>query len=240
LALNTSGNVWFWGRNLYGQLGNGNPNTISTPPTYNYNMAPTQITGLSNITAISTSDYGCLALNTSGNVWFWGLNQYGQDGSGNTNTATAPSNLNYYMTPNQIPGLTNITAISMFIAGCLALDTTGNVWFWGYNSNGQLGNGNTNTVTAPSNINYYITPTIVSGLPAITAISIHNSGCLALDTTGNVWFWGKNDKGQLGNINPNSATTSFTYYNCYMTPTQITGLSNITSISINTYGCLAL
>jgi alpha-tubulin suppressor-like RCC1 family protein len=239
-AVDSSGNVWFWGWNGYGIMGNGNTNSATPSPTTNFTMSPTKITDLSNITAVSNGSIGGLAIDSSKNVWFWGKNVYGQLGNGNTNTTSAPSTNMYYMTPTQITGLSNITAISAEVSKCLALDTSGNVWFWGVNTYGILGNGNTNTTSAPSTNNYYMTPTQITGLSNITAISIFAYGALALDTTGNVWFWGQNIRGWLGNNNPNSNSTAFTYYNCYMIPTQITGLSNISSISINRYACLAV
>ena len=243
IALDSSGFVWFWGYNGLGgmgQLGNGNTNSATPPSTSNFFMAPTKITGLSNITNISNGCYGCLAIDSSKNVWFWGSTG-GQLGNGNTNTATAPPTLNYYMTPTKITDLSNITAVSIGINACLAIDSSKNVWFWGRNATGQLGNGNTNTTAAPSTLNYYMTPTQITGLSNITAITINfMNSCLALDASGFVWFWGKNDQGQLGYTNSNSTSTAYTFYNCYMTPTIIPGLNNITNIVQGFYQCLAV
>ena len=255
LALDTNKNVWFWGNNYLGQLGNGGyssnsflPTQISglinvteiaistngclaldtrqkvkfwgqngngqmgTGVTTGGNPAPTDVSGLNNITAIAIEQYGCLALDTSQNVWFWGNNTNGQLGDASSNS---------YKIPTQVSGLTNITAIAIGQYGCLALDASKNVWFWGYNTKGQLGSGASNT---------YYAATPVSGLTNITAIAISTNGCLALNTSQKVKFWGNNSTGQLGN-------TTTTPSIC--TPTDVSGLSNITSIAIGTNGCLA-
>ena len=231
LALDASKNVWFWGNNVNGQLGNGATGSTLTPT-----KIPNGGNGFVNgtITAISIGGNGCLALDTTNNVWFWGNNFYGQLGSG---TASATS----YLTPTKIPnggnGFVNgtITAISINTNGCLALDTTKNVWFWGNNYNGQFGDG---TAGATS----YFTPTkipnggngFVNG--TITDIFIGPLVCLALDSNRNVWFWGNNFNGQLGSGNNGGNKT----------PTKIPNGANgfvngtITAISISDYGCLAL
>jgi alpha-tubulin suppressor-like RCC1 family protein len=230
LALDTTNNVWFWGNNIQGQLGNGGTGGNNSYLTST--KIPNGANGFVNgtITSISISNDGCLAIDISKNVWFWGNNSNGQLGNGTGGT-------NSYLTPTKIPNGANgfvngtITAISMGGQACLALDTSKNVWFWGNNGVGQLGNGANSAST-------YYTPTkipngsngFVNG--TITAISILGLGCLAIDTSKYVWFWGDNQSGHLGS-GTGSGTSSF------LTPTKISGLTNITAISIGT-GCLAL
>jgi alpha-tubulin suppressor-like RCC1 family protein len=229
LAVDTSKNVWFWGRNNSGQLGDGTASGYLTPT-----KIPNGANGFVNgtITTISIGYYGCLAVDTSKNVWFWGYNITGQLGDGTTSGYLTPTKI-----PNGANGFVNgtITAISISDYGCLALDTTMNVWFWGNNINGQLGDTTHSTI--------YLTPTkipngangFVNG--TITAISISQYyGCLALDTSMNVWFWGWNANGQLGDGNAGGGQP-------YLTPTKIAnGFVNGTITAISTsgqYGCLA-
>jgi alpha-tubulin suppressor-like RCC1 family protein len=70
----------------------------------------------------------------------------------------------------------------------LVLKTDGTVWSWGYNSNGECGNG-TNT--------YAETLVQVVGLNNVTAVSAGTSHSLALKSDGTVWAWGDNSKGNL-------------------------------------------
>jgi alpha-tubulin suppressor-like RCC1 family protein len=236
LALDTSNNVWFWGSNEYGQLGD----TTHSPTSY---LTPTKIPNGANgfvngtITNIYNGIYGCLALDTSNNVWFWGYNVTGQLGGGATSGYLTPTKI-----PNGANGFVNgtITACSISENGCLALDTTKNVWFWGNNYDGQLGNGTGGTIS-------YLTPTkipngsngFVNG--TITTISINSTfsqGFLAIDTSKYVWFWGNNINGQLGNATGGT--------NSYLTPTKIPNGANgfvngtITAVSIGAFGCLAI
>jgi alpha-tubulin suppressor-like RCC1 family protein len=242
LMIDTNKKVLFWGLNSHGQLGNNNPNSASTAfPFYNCYMSPTQVTDVSNITTINCTLYFCLAIDTDKNVWFWGTNVNGSLGVGNANANTTPTTNGYYMKPTRITDLSNITAIDSYSTGALGLDTNKNVWFWGRNSFGQLGNGNANTTAAPSTLNYYMKPTRITDLSNINAIVYSYAGCFSLDTIGNVWYCGLNSTGMLGNNNPNTTSTVFTYYNCYMKPTIITDLSNISSIKATNFGfgCLA-
>ena len=73
LAICTNQTVMAWGRNTFGELGNGN-NNISKVPVY--------VNSLTGITAISGGRYHSLALNTNGTVWAWGRNVDGGLGNG--------------------------------------------------------------------------------------------------------------------------------------------------------------
>src|ERR1019366_6325498 len=72
-ALATNGTVWTWGSGSHGELGNG---------TTTHSYTPTQVTGLTNITAISAGWFHILALRADGTVWDWGNNSNGELGDG--------------------------------------------------------------------------------------------------------------------------------------------------------------
>ncbi|TNJ64572.1 hypothetical protein FE784_20050, partial [Paenibacillus hemerocallicola] len=80
----------------------------------------------------------------------------------------------------------------------LALDAAGNIWTWGGDTEGELGDGAGDT--GPTYIPAKLT-VVDSGTPVIfTQISAGLKHALALDTNGNMWAWGNNTEGQLGNI----------------------------------------
>jgi alpha-tubulin suppressor-like RCC1 family protein len=112
LALDVGGNVWAWGFNSTGQLGDG---TVKSRPT------PELVHNLDRVIAIAAGVAHSLALRADGTVRAWGANGRGQLGDGSTNQ---------HELPIQVPMLSSIVAIA---AGehSLALHSSGTVWAWG-------------------------------------------------------------------------------------------------------------
>lgn len=121
-----SNSLWAWGRNNFGQLGDGT-NTNS--------LIPIEVTELIDIVSAEAGYYHTSVLKTDGSVWAWGQNTYGQLGNGTNINQTSPI---------KALGLPKIVALSSGTYHVLALDCTGNVWAWGYNGYGQLGDDTTN------------------------------------------------------------------------------------------------
>ncbi|MDR0945755.1 MAG: hypothetical protein LBM66_06315 [Bifidobacteriaceae bacterium] len=180
-ALNTNGQVYAWGLNGYGELGDGTRNERDTPEL---------IPGLTDITQITAAGGGAVfALNKDGQVYAWGWNGTGELGDGTTTD---------HHTPEQVPGLTDITQITAGYEAAYALNKDGQVYAWGINDFGQLGDGTTTD-------NY--TPQLIPGLTGITQITANVASTYALDTNGQVYAWGWNMCGQLGD---GTTTDSYT------------------------------
>lgn len=141
LGLMGNGTVWAWGENAWGQLGDGT--TITTGCHCNPN--PVQVSGLTNITAISGAAAHSVAMSTDGTVWSWGRNIEGELGNGTTSLS---SNL-----PVQVSGLTNVVAIAGSNYATHAVKEDGTVWGWGRNNFAQLGDGTTSDRPAPVQMN---------------------------------------------------------------------------------------
>jgi YD repeat-containing protein len=110
------------------------------------NPTPTQVTGLSGVTAVSAGGNHTVALKNDGTVWTWGYNGSGQLGNGtSTNSGTAA----------MIADLAGVIAISAGGDHTLALKSDGTVWTWGYNAQGQLGNGTTANSTLPKSLDSF-------------------------------------------------------------------------------------
>ncbi len=196
LAFDSTGRAWAWGANGSGQLGNGKKS--GTPPGYQgYEPEPVRVLGLENVTDIDGGITHSIALD-SGNVWAWGLGSSGQLGQGSSDTTT-------HATPVKVKGeggtgyLENIVDVAVTTeVSSYALDADGHVWAWGAGYYGQLGQGSSDKS------NHY-TPVKVKGkdgigvLENIVAISAGMEHALALDSSGNLWAWGYNGSGQLGN-----------------------------------------
>ena len=177
LAADKNGHVWAWGSDTFGQLGDGLTNVFAA--------VPQSVLALSNVNTVVVAAGGAhsLALDISGIVWAWGLNTSGQAGN---------SALTNIALPGTVAGLTNtVVAVSAGYQHSLALGSNGVLWAWGLNDHGQLGNGDTNSTA---------TPVVVTEPPTnVVAVASGDAHSLALDGTGNVWAWGDNTYGQLGN-----------------------------------------
>src|SRR5262245_42572426 len=66
--------LFAWGDNRYGELGNGTFTTTAPPGV----ATPASVTGLTGIAAIAGQGFHTLALKSDGTVWVWGWNYYGQ------------------------------------------------------------------------------------------------------------------------------------------------------------------
>ncbi len=73
LALSADGKVWMWGDTTCGQTGNGVGGIIGDSV-----LRPQQVPGLENIVSIAAGCTHALAADSSGRVWAWGGNEYGQ------------------------------------------------------------------------------------------------------------------------------------------------------------------
>jgi alpha-tubulin suppressor-like RCC1 family protein len=249
LGLTSSGHVYSWGNDAYGNLGRASSIGGSYDPT------PALVKGLpSSIKSISTGDDHTLALTSGGSVWAWGRNFAGQLGDPNNGASV-------WQTPFQIPNLSNVVDVSAGGNDSYAVTSNGNVYAWGFDYGGQ-GHG----------------PSQITGLPAIKRIAAGANHALAIDMNGHVWAWGSNQYGQVGDggpagwrspveltlshvvsvsaanadswaINKNGTVWAWganTFgelgvgdSNQHATPVQVTGLSNVTGISSNSFASLS-
>lgn len=176
MALKKDGKVWIWGYNDEAQLGLG-------PESYSSVYTPTLVPNLTDVIAISAFGDFCMVLRNDGTIWTWGSNGNYQLGDGSTNRRSGY--------PVKVIGLSNVTAIAAGDRFCLALESDGTVWAWGYNAYGTLGRGNFDQFNPENG------PLQVLNLSNIVQISASRH-CLALKDDGSVWAWGDNGFGQLG------------------------------------------
>ena len=170
IILDGKGDIWAWGYNRYGQLGDGTTVDKKTP---------VQVM-ISNVIDISAGSEYNLAIKSNGTVWAWGFNIFGQLGDGSTTNRSIPV---------QVNGLTDIISISAGIYHSLALKNDGTVWAWGSNNQGAIGDSTWVSRTSPVK---------VSNLSNIIAISAGGNTSFALKSDGTVWAWGYNRTGDLG------------------------------------------
>lgn len=199
LALGSDGNVYSWGANKYGQLGDG---------TTTDRLTPVQIpkpTGVNRFTQVSAGKAFSLALDDQGHVWAWGLNSSGQLGSNAvaTNGSSAySSSLIRVQAPSGMTATSfSLTGISAGITHVLAVDGQGRAWGWGSNEFGKLGvPASTVTTTGIATRPVQVaTPQGETTGFRYARVSAGGSHSLATDTQGRAWGWGSNQNGDLGN-----------------------------------------
>jgi alpha-tubulin suppressor-like RCC1 family protein len=184
----SNGMVYIWGYNLSGQLGN-NTTTLSRIP---INISAFGSINGKTMVAISCGYQHTIALDSTSQVHAWGNNNSGQLGNNTTSNNIVPINISTF---GSIIGR-NVVAITCGGNHTLALDSTGQIHAWGYNSFGQLGNGTTSTIQiVPINVSTFGS---ING-KTVVAISCGANHTVVLDSTGKVHAWGYNNYGQLGN-----------------------------------------
>ena len=141
---------------------------------------------------IETGNGFTVILKTDGTVWTIGNNESGQLGNGTNKNTKVP--VQVYIDEDTI--LNNIVKIAVGTDHVLALTKDGKVYGWGSNTNGQLGQNNTESLN-------YAKPVLsedgTSYLSNIVDISANGYGSMALDKNGNVYVWGRGTTGEIGN-----------------------------------------
>ena len=171
LGLLDDGSLWAWGRNVWGDLGDGT--TVSR-------NAPVRVGNPAWVwKAIAANGYHNLAIRSDGTLWGWGYNGYGQVGDGTTNSPVTA--------PVQISSASDWVAIGCGRNHSMAVNENDEVYAWGYNGNGQLGDATTDNRSSP--VLVATAGVAVSGGEA-------NSAVLAAD--GTISACGQGSSGVLG------------------------------------------
>ncbi|MCC7535384.1 MAG: hypothetical protein IT379_04190 [Deltaproteobacteria bacterium] len=103
-----------WGRNTYGQLGDGSTDDrfVATP-----------VFGLSDAVAVATGPTHTCAVRSAGDVWCWGENRYGQLGDGSMSTTS--------LEPVRVAGLDDAVGVAVYTDISGAVRRAGEVVLWG-------------------------------------------------------------------------------------------------------------
>ena len=173
-AIKTNGTLWVWGVNHL----NDHLPAIQSPT----NSSPVQVPG-TTWKQLAGAGNASFATKTDGTMWVWGGNDNGELGLNNRTS---------YSSPKQIPGTTwkKVTSSKSGNIVAYALKTTGELYSWGYNSNGVIGVPSLPTGRKSS-------PTQIPGTTWDDIFYTAN-GPIATKTDGTVWGWGSGGDGQLG------------------------------------------
>jgi alpha-tubulin suppressor-like RCC1 family protein len=174
LAVRTDGTAWAWGNNSSGQLGDGTTTARSSPVSV--------VGGFADWCEVSAGRYHSLAVRTDGTAWAWGCNGQGRLGDGSVTNQSSPVSV--------VGGFADWCEVSAGSYHSLAVRTDGTAWSWGFNGDGQLGDGSVTNQSSPVSV--------VGGFADWCEISAGGFHSLAVRTDGTAWAWGFNGQGRLG------------------------------------------
>lgn len=172
-ALLDTGAVQCWGRNDFGQLGDGTVAGKNIPVT-------TVASGVQSIAG--GHHHVCVVLDT-GAAQCWGYNNRGQLGDNSLVNKTVPTN---------VSGLTAGTVQAIATGGfhSCAVMVAGTLMCWGLNTSGQIGDGTAVNKSVPTSVTG-----LASTVTQVAAGGLHTCGLLS---DGTFQCWGANASGQIG------------------------------------------
>ena len=201
-AINSSGQLFMWGKGNQGASGNSNAVNQSSPVQVGSATdwsIPCQFNG-------DPSQVG--AVTTGNKLYMWARNYEGACGFNEDA---------FISSPVQVGSLTDWgKTTSKFSCGSIVsanVKTDGTLWTWGQNSQGELGDGSTTQRKSPVQ---------VGSLTNWSKIACGIFSCAAIKTDGTLWAWGKNEYGELGQGN----TTK------YSSPVQVGSATNWSHITM--------
>ncbi|HJZ88730.1 MAG TPA: hypothetical protein VKN99_26330 [Polyangia bacterium] len=186
----SGGTLACWGNDDHGQLGNGVAGTgaLSARPV----LVVSEPGGmpLAGVGALAAGGLRVCTHRADDSVWCWGNNDTGQLGNG----MSGPGVLSAYpvevLTAPGGPPLTGVTQLAGGSGHSCVVRADATVVCWGYNGNGELGDG---SLVDRS------TPVRVMGLDGVVQVVVGGAHACALRADGTLWCWGLGTSGQLGN-----------------------------------------
>jgi alpha-tubulin suppressor-like RCC1 family protein len=170
LVLLDNGDVYAWGLNDAGQLGQGDVATRAVP---------VKVTLPAAAIAIAAGRVHSVAVLTGGAVYTWGANTFGQLGDGGREAKASPV---------AVVGLDGVVGVAAGKDHTLALRSDGTVRAWGANASGQLGDGSFKPSRVP----------VTTALSGIARVRAGGDQSFAISTRRALYAWGENGDGQLG------------------------------------------
>ena len=243
-AITTDGDLYTWGYNDYGQLGDGTTKIKSTP-----------VKIMNDVASVSLGGVHSAAITTDGDLYTWGYNDYGQLGDGTTKIKSTPIKIMNDVASVSLGGahsaaittdgdlytwgcnnsgilgdgtteskstpvkiMSDVASVSLGEAHSAAITTDGDLYTWGYNGDGQLGDGTTENKSTPVKI-----------MSDVASVSLGRFHSAAITTDGDLYTWGYNVYGQLGDGTTESKST---------TPVKI--MSDVASVSLGDFHSAAI
>lgn len=181
-AVTADGNVYCWGGNNYGQLGIGGTTSSFVP----VEIDMSGVTAGKNFVDVSAGYAHTCALASDGTAYCWGFNGHGQLGDNSPTLADST-------VPVRIANGLLFKQISAGDEHTCGVTTTNRIYCWGYNQQGQVGNGSLVDTRTPTAVD---TSGVLAGLAASKVAAGYRHTCALAGQ--DAYCWGNNDAGQLG------------------------------------------
>ncbi|XP_042145750.1 E3 ubiquitin-protein ligase HERC2 isoform X2 [Ixodes scapularis] len=184
-CITASGELYTWGKGRYGRLGHGDSDD---------QLRPKKVEALSGwrvrCVACGSGDAQTLCVTEDDCVWSWGDGDYGKLGRGGSDGCKVPLRVELL----QGLGVVRVECGSQF---SVALTASGSVYTWGKGDYHRLGHGTDDHVRRPKKV------AALQG-KKVVCIAVGSLHCVACTDSGEVFTWGDNDEGQLGDGSVNA------------------------------------
>lgn len=189
LALTSDGKVYAWGENSQGQLGN---NTVSPSIAAPVAVDMTGVLSGKTVVAIAAGYQHSLALTSDGGLYAWGSNNSGELGNNSSVSSPVPVAVD---TTGVLAGK-SIVQIQAGWTCSAVLDSNGQVFTWGTNTSGSLGDGGASG--SLSRVPVAVDTSGVLSGKTISKLRVGAYHMLVQTTDGLLYGWGVNNRGQIG------------------------------------------
>ncbi|HXI56082.1 MAG TPA: hypothetical protein VNO55_08485 [Polyangia bacterium] len=173
LFVSPSGQVWAWGSNLWGQLGDFS----------NSDERMLVQAAVGNVLQVAAGQDFSLAVDAGGTLYSWGRNDLGQLGNGATST-----NKTQYVSPNRIDQSGGWRSVAAGTDHAVGIKFDGTLWGWGTNGSGQL---------CRTSTTFEKTPVQLGTKADWLQVAAGKSFTVGIRADGTLWGCGTNANGQM-------------------------------------------
>ncbi|MBX7192096.1 MAG: hypothetical protein K1X94_08560 [Sandaracinaceae bacterium] len=199
----TADQLYCWGQNDIGQLGDPTPHTSCVAGIDVFDCTevatPIDFADAARIRDLTLGSQHTCALLDDGTAWCWGQNRNGELGLG----SPGAQDIDARRSPTLNPNLANVAELQLGARhGCARLED-GTVWCWGSNDLGQLGDGvpdhpEDQCMNGSTLIDCSSVPVQVPGIDDATALDVGRQHTCVIRAGGTVWCWGNNETFESG------------------------------------------
>ena len=188
-GIRNGGEAYCWGNGNNGVIGDGNTGFHQTPQ--RVGTAGTS-TLWGDWDTISTGNYTSCGVRSNGEAYCWGSNSQGQIGNNSTSTSTTPQRVGTAGTSTLWSDWVDISVSGETTEHTCGVRSNGEAYCWGYGPNGEVGEGS----GSPS-VNYLV-PEQVATYTDWVDVSAHGYNSCGTRESGEIYCWGANGFGQIG------------------------------------------